>query len=74
MSRSSVKDKGHQGQKAEFFGTYVACVRFVSGKTSLASSLRTFVILQRRLIQDVHKTLKVCFAKRTVRITQDHHQ
>ena len=61
MSRSSVKGKGHQGQKAEFFGTYVACVRFMSGKTSLASSLRTFVILQRKLIQDVHKNSKSVF-------------
>jgi len=38
MSRSKLKGQGHQGQKTAFSALSAACVRFVFGKTSLASS------------------------------------
>jgi len=36
--RSKLKDQGHQGQKTAFSTLSAACVRFVFGQTSLASS------------------------------------
>jgi len=35
----NVEGQGHQGQKTAFSALSAACVRFVFGKTSLASSL-----------------------------------
>jgi len=37
-SRSKVKGQGHQEQKQHFSTLSAACVRFMFGKTSLASS------------------------------------
>jgi len=45
------KGQGHQGQKQHFSALLVACMRFIFGKTSLASSfvyfcdITTFVVL-----------------------------
>jgi len=38
MSRSKVKGQGHQGQKQHFSALSVACMWFIFGKTSSASS------------------------------------
>jgi len=40
MSRSKVKGQGHQGQKPAFLALSATCVRFMFGKTSLASSFK----------------------------------
>jgi len=36
---------GHQGQKRHFSAVLAACVRFMFGKTSLASSFYIFLLL-----------------------------
>jgi len=38
LARTSLKVSGHQGQKRRFSTLSAACVRFMFGKTSLASS------------------------------------
>jgi len=38
-----VKGRGHQGQKRHFSALSTACVRFMFGKTSLASMVSTFL-------------------------------
>jgi len=40
-----VKDQGHQGQKRHFSAFSAACVRFIFGKASLASSFILFYFL-----------------------------
>ena len=41
-SRSKIKAQGHQGQKTAFSALSAACMRFLFGKTSLASSFQFF--------------------------------
>jgi len=45
-----VKGQGHQGQKTAFLALSAACVRFMFGKTSLASSLWSPYVIGRPYI------------------------
>ena len=60
-----VKGQGHQGQNTAFFGPSAACVHFMFGKTSLASSY--FNLLQKLLLF----SFSICGQQLWIRLSND---